>query len=102
MSEFRTVGRADDVSVGEARAFTVDDKVVAVVRTADDWHAFDNVCTHQGCSLAEGEVEEDIIVCPCHGSEFAMATGEVMNGPADEPVRTFEVRVQGDDLQVAL
>jgi nitrite reductase/ring-hydroxylating ferredoxin subunit len=102
MAEFVTVGKAEDFAVGEARSFEAGGRVVAVARTAEGWHAFDNACTHQLCSLAEGEIEGDIVVCPCHGSEFALATGEVMNGPADEPIRTFEVRVQGDELQVAL
>ena len=102
MAEFRTVGHAEDVPLDEARAFTVDQKVVAVARTKEGWHAFDDTCTHQRCSLSEGEIYEDVIVCPCHGSEFALATGEVMNGPADEPVQTYEVRVEGGELQISI
>jgi nitrite reductase/ring-hydroxylating ferredoxin subunit len=102
MGDFRTVGRADDVPVGEARAFTVDDKVVAVARTSEGWHAFDDTCTHQMCSLAEGEIDDDVVVCPCHGSEFAIATGEVMNGPADESIETYEVRVENGELQISV
>jgi nitrite reductase/ring-hydroxylating ferredoxin subunit len=102
VAEFVTVGRADDVSVGDTRAFDAGGTVVAVARTERGWHAFDDTCTHQSCSLSEGEIEGGIIMCPCHGSEFDLTTGEVMNGPADEPIRTYEVRVEGDDLQISI
>jgi 3-phenylpropionate/trans-cinnamate dioxygenase ferredoxin subunit len=101
MAEFVTVGRAEDVPVGEARAFDASGRVVAIARTEEGWYAFDDVCTHQGCSLADGEIEGHIVICPCHGSEFDLATGEVMNGPADEPIRTYEVRTEDDQLQVS-
>src|SRR5206468_2076979 len=83
MGEFVKVARVSDVPVGEARSFDVRGRVIAVARTGDAWFAFDDTCTHRMCSLGEGEVDGDVIVCPCHGSEFSLATGEPMNGPAD-------------------
>jgi 3-phenylpropionate/trans-cinnamate dioxygenase ferredoxin component len=100
MEEYVTVARVDDVPVGEARAFDVGGTVVAVARTEDAWYGIDDTCTHRQCSLAEGEIDDGIVTCPCHGSEFALSTGEVMNGPADEPVRTFEVLVEGEEVRV--
>jgi 3-phenylpropionate/trans-cinnamate dioxygenase ferredoxin subunit len=97
-----TVGRVEDVPVGEARAFDAGTTAVAVARTDEGWYAFDDTCTHMGCSLAEGEIEGGAVVCACHGSEFELATGEVLNGPADEPVHTYEVTVEGDEIKVIL
>jgi 3-phenylpropionate/trans-cinnamate dioxygenase ferredoxin component len=101
VAQFVTVGKADEVPEGEARSFDVGGKAVAVARVNGSWFAFDDTCTHRHCSLSEGEIWEDAIACPCHGSEFALATGEVMNGPATEPVQSYEVRVEGDELQVS-
>ena len=101
MAEFVTVGTPDDVPEGEARAFEVDGRAVAVARVDGSWFAFDDTCTHRQCSLSEGEIWGDVIMCPCHGSEFSLATGEVMNGPADDPIRSYEVRVEGEELQVS-
>jgi 3-phenylpropionate/trans-cinnamate dioxygenase ferredoxin component len=102
MAEFVTVGSVTEVPEGEAHAFEVNGKAVAVVRVGEEWYAFDDQCTHRACSLAEGELDEAVIMCPCHGSEFDVTTGDVMNGPADDPVATYEVRVEGDSIQVSV
>ncbi|HKJ11591.1 MAG TPA: Rieske (2Fe-2S) protein [Ornithinimicrobium sp.] len=60
--------------------------------------AFDATCPHQGCSVSEfvdGELK-----CPCHGSRFDPATGEVLGGPATTGLQTKSVSVEGDDLVV--
>jgi Rieske Fe-S protein len=69
---------------------------VVVVRDADGVHAFSAVCTHQGCLVSS--VADGAISCPCHGSVFDAATGEVTEGPATAPLAAVEVTVQGDDV----
>lgn len=102
MAEFRTVGRTADIGEGELRAFDVEGRPVAVAHLDGGWYAFDDVCTHRQCSLAEGELDGREVECPCHGSRFDVTTGEVRNGPATEPVETFQVRAEGDEIQVAV
>jgi 3-phenylpropionate/trans-cinnamate dioxygenase ferredoxin subunit len=102
VAEFVTVGKPEDVPDGEPKAFDVGERVVTVVKLEDGYFAFDDECTHRQCSLAEGELEERSIVCPCHGSEFDVRTGEVLTPPAVQPLRIFEVRVDGGDLQIAV
>ena len=102
MAEFHTLAKAVEVGDGEVQAFDVGDRTVAVAHVADDWYAFDDTCTHRGCSLSDGEVEGTSIVCMCHGSEFDMESGDVLQGPAVEPLDVFEIRVEDEDIQVAL
>jgi len=102
MAEFVTVARVDEVPEGEARSSDVRGTRVAVAHADGSWFAFDDTCTHRQCSLSEGEIWDDVVMCPCHGSEFALATGEVMNGPAEDPVQTYEVRIEGDEVQVSV
>ena len=54
-----------------------------------------DACTHQGCSLADGTVDERAVTveCPCHGSVFDIETGEPVEGPAEDPVPIFEARI---------
>ena len=73
---------------------------IAVANVEGTYYAFDDTCTHRQCSLAEGELDGTTIVCACHGSEFDIATGEVLNGPALEPVASYEVRVEDGGIQV--
>ena len=60
-----------------------------------------DACTHAGCAFSrDAALEAGVIVCNCHGSEFDLRTGEVLRGPAEDPVRTFAVRVHDDQLEV--
>jgi nitrite reductase/ring-hydroxylating ferredoxin subunit len=100
MAEFAAVSRAGDLGEGEMRAFEVRGTKIAVANVGGAFHAFDDTCTHVGCSLAEGDLEETTVICPCHGSEFDVTSGAVLQGPAREPVATYETRVEGDNLEV--
>lgn len=100
MAEFQAVSRADDLKEGEMRAFDVRGTKIAVANVAGEFHAFGDTCTHMQCSLAEGDLEETTVICPCHGSEFDVTSGEVLRGPAREPVGSFEVQVEGGNLEV--
>jgi nitrite reductase/ring-hydroxylating ferredoxin subunit len=62
--------------------------------------AFDDVCTHQECSLGEGELDGTTVTCPCHGSQFEVTSGAVLRGPALRPVRSRAIQIQGEDVLV--
>ncbi|HZM53730.1 MAG TPA: Rieske 2Fe-2S domain-containing protein [Acidimicrobiales bacterium] len=78
------VGPASSVPVGGSASFTdpaSGDPALVVQQTAGDFVAFDAVCPHAGCTVAY-QPSAKIIACPCHGSTFDAATGNVLNGPA--------------------
>src|SRR3712207_2051620 len=100
MAEFEVVARADDLKEGDMRAFDVRGTKIAVANVAGTFYAFGETCTHRECSLAEGDLEETTVTCPCHGSEFDVVSGQVLRGPARVPVGSFEVRVEGGNLEV--
>lgn len=100
MAEFVPVGKASEISEGGLRAFDVGGTRVAVANVGGTLHAFSNTCTHKQCSLADGELDGTTVTCPCHGSQFEVTTGSVLNPPAVEPVRTYVVRVEGDELHI--
>lgn len=84
-----------DVPVGGAVSVTTagGDKVVVAQPEAGRVVAFSAICTHQGCTVAP---EGDRLNCPCHGSVFEAFTGAVVNGPADEPLPEFPVKLEAD------
>src|SRR5215216_2640647 len=94
MAEFVAVSRADDIEEGSMRVFEVGGNAIAIANVDGTFYAFDDTCTHMGCSLAEGDLEETTVICPCHGSEFDVRSGAVLQGPAREPVKTYETRVE--------
>lgn len=102
MSEFTSVAKSGDIDTGEVEAFEVGGERVAVTRVEESFYAFSDICTHARCSLAEGDVDGTTVTCPCHGSQFDVTTGAVLNPPATEPVRVFPVRVEKGEIQVEL
>jgi 3-phenylpropionate/trans-cinnamate dioxygenase ferredoxin subunit len=99
---FRRVASVAEVPEGELRAYDLPTGRVAVAHVENDLFAFGDECTHEGCSLSEGQLggNEDTVVCPCHGSEFDLRTGEPTQGPAEDPVQVFPVRVDDGWIEI--
>ncbi|HEY8224566.1 MAG TPA: Rieske (2Fe-2S) protein [Pyrinomonadaceae bacterium] len=94
------IENAKDVPAGEMRVFDVAGIKVNVASAGGHLHAFDDTCTHRGCSLAKGKLDGTTVTCPCHGSQFDVTSGAVLRGPAQRPVRSRVVQVDGEDLLV--
>jgi 3-phenylpropionate/trans-cinnamate dioxygenase ferredoxin component len=95
-------GKASDLVPGRVRLVTgPDDQRLAVCNVDGAYYAIEDVCTHDGGSLDQGELEGDEIECPRHGARFDVRTGRATLMPAVMPVQTFAVRVEGDDLFVS-
>lgn len=69
---------------------------VAVFNVNGSFCATQDECTHQQGPLSEGELEGTTVTCPYHFSQFNVCTGEVLRGPAKEPLKTYRVVVEGD------
>jgi nitrite reductase/ring-hydroxylating ferredoxin subunit len=80
------------------RVFNVAGTNVNVTNAGGRLYAFDDTCTHLGCSLAKGHLAGTVVTCACHGSQFDVRTGAVLRGPAQKPVRSRTVQVVGEDL----
>lgn len=100
MAEFVAVSRVENLEEGDMRAFDVRGTKIAVANVDGAFYAFGDTCTHMACSLAGGDLEETTVICPCHGSEFDVRSGDVLQGPAREPVETYETRVEDGSLEV--
>lgn len=102
MGDFVSVGPTSDLSDGHMKAYVVDGTKIGIAQVGESLHAFGNVCTHQGCPLTKGKLNGTTVTCVCHGSEFDVTSGAVLEGPAKEPVPSYPAQVQGNDIQVRL
>ncbi len=96
------VGHASDVPAGRAEVFDVEDRKIAVFRLEDGFYAIEDICTHDGGPLAEGEIEDHEVICPRHGARFDIKTGTALTLPAVTPVESYPVRVDGNELYIGL
>ncbi|MBV9714390.1 MAG: Rieske (2Fe-2S) protein [Solirubrobacterales bacterium] len=83
---------AAQLQSGKPTRVVVGDTPVLLLRDADLIFAIHDRCSHRGCSLSEGQVDGEEIVCPCHGSRFDRRDGSVRHGPATGPQPAFQVR----------
>ena len=97
---FVKVGTRSDVPPGTARVYAVRHREIAVCNVEGELYAIDDVCTHDGAPLDQGEVIGFEIECPRHGARFDVRSGDVTEAPAVLPVDTFPVRLTGDDIEV--
>lgn len=100
MAQVVAVAKTSDVLAGTVRTFDVGGKSIAIANVNGKFYAVDNVCTHDGGPLGEGQVYEESVECPRHGARFDVKTGRAVALPAVVPVRTYPVSVEGEDIKV--
>jgi 3-phenylpropionate/trans-cinnamate dioxygenase ferredoxin subunit len=99
-AEIATSTKASTIRPGALALIEIAGRRIAVANVDGVFYAFDDTCTHEQCSLAEGDLEGTKVICACHGAEFDLRTGAVLAPPAKEPLRTYPVRVADDVLQI--
>ncbi len=99
MSEHR-VARLSDLAPGSATRIEVSGSELLLCNVAGTVYCVEDVCTHDGAPLDQGELEGKCIVCPRHGATFDVTTGDALTLPAVVPLMTFAVRIDGDDVFV--
>lgn len=97
------VASENDVAPGSVKVVEADGKSLALGHCEDGtWGAIDNVCSHDGGVLGEGELEDCLVECPRHGARFDLLTGAVKALPAVFGVNAYPVRVVGGRVEVDL
>ena len=97
---FVKVAEVGELSPGEMKMVEVGENQILLANVAGNIWACDNICTHAGAPLSEGELDEDQVECPLHGSGFNVVTGEVIGPPAAENLLLFQVTIEGPDILV--
>ena len=97
---FCPVAKALDVEPGKVGVYEVDGQRIALCNVGGTYYAIDDVCTHDGGALDQGELDGFEIECPRHGARFDVRTGKVTALPAFTPVESYPVRVEGDVVEV--
>jgi 3-phenylpropionate/trans-cinnamate dioxygenase ferredoxin subunit len=102
MTTWQSVAKTSDIPPERVAVFQVGDHEVAVCNVQGQFYAIDDLCTHDGGSLDQGELEDSEIECPRHGARFDVRTGAATQLPAFEPVETHDVRLEGETLLVGV
>jgi 3-phenylpropionate/trans-cinnamate dioxygenase ferredoxin component len=102
MLTFVKVATRAELPLGGKKLVEVDGRPIAVFNVDGAFYAIDDVCTHDGGPLAEGELIGCEIECPRHGARFDVRTGRPLCMPAIEPAAVHAIDVRGDEVFVAI
>jgi 3-phenylpropionate/trans-cinnamate dioxygenase ferredoxin subunit len=101
MSELVKVATVDEVPLNGSKLVEVDNVRIALFNLNGEFYAIEDVCTHDGGPLVEGEIVNGHEVrCPRHGARFDIRTGAALSFPAFEPTIAYDVYIQGEDLLI--
>ena len=97
---FQTVAQVSEAPPGTISVHEVDGVRIALCNVNGRFYAIDDVCTHDGGPLDQGELQGNLVECPRHGAKFDVTNGRAVVLPAVRPVQTYKVEVDGDDVKV--
>ena len=92
------VAKIDELPTGKMRRVTIGERRILLANVGGHFYATDDTCTHEDASLSTGFLKGEWVKCPLHGSRFNVCTGEVVDEPAEVNLRTYAVRVDGNDI----
>ena len=98
---FVKVAKVGDVAPGEMTMVKLDRDQILLANVSGNFYAINNMCSHKMGRLAKGRLDDVEVVCPFHQARFSVVTGEALTSPARKSVRTFEVRISGDDVLIS-
>jgi 3-phenylpropionate/trans-cinnamate dioxygenase ferredoxin subunit len=98
--EYSRVATTDEVLPGKMKCVQVHGRRILLANVDGNIFAADDMCTHEDASLCTGSLHGEYVKCPLHGSRFNLRTGQVMEEPADENLRVYPVRLDGNVILV--
>jgi nitrite reductase/ring-hydroxylating ferredoxin subunit len=98
--DFVKVAESKDIGPSSMKAVDVAGEKVCIINIEGNYYAIGNVCTHMGGPLNEGTLEGFEVECPWHGSKFDVRSGQPTKPPARQPVSSYEVKMQDNNILV--
>lgn len=102
MLEFITIAKQADLPPGERIVVEIGRRWIVVFNVEGQFYAVDDDCTHEEFPLSEGALNGYSLECAKHGAQFDIRDGKVLAPPAFVAVKTYEVRVENDEIQLAV
>jgi len=97
------VGKTSEVQDGKLMHITAGGKEIVVTKLDGNYYAMDNVCTHAGADLHEGELSDNELTCPWHGAKWDIKTGNLISFPQKlKPLQSHKISIESDTLYIEI
>ena len=100
--EFIEAGNTNEIKLGKMKRIEAGDKAILVCNVDGEFYAVDDMCTHEDSSLYLGCMKGNLVQCSLHGARFNVKTGEPMEEPAEVPLQTYALKIEGDKILVSV
>ena len=101
MAKFTHVAHISQLPPDSKLLITIKGESIALFNVAGTIYAVEDVCTHDGGPLVEGDLDGYAIECPRHGARFDVRSGQALHMPAFEPIMTYTVKIEGEEILIA-
>jgi len=99
---FVEIAKAGELREGTMKRIDIGGRRILLANVAGRLYAVDDTCTHEEASLSTGVLKGELVKCPLHNSRFNVRTGEALEEPAEEDLRTYPVREEGGRILVGV
>jgi 3-phenylpropionate/trans-cinnamate dioxygenase ferredoxin subunit len=99
---FVEIAKAGELREGTMKRIDIGGRRILLANVAGRLYAVDDTCTHEQASLSTGVLKGELVKCPLHNSRFNVRTGEALEEPAEEDLRTYPVREEGGRILVGV
>jgi len=99
---FIKIGKVNELRPGSMKRVDIDGRRMLLANVNGRFCATDDTCTHEDASLSTGSLRGELVKCPLHGSRFNVCTGEALEEPAEQNLKTYPIRVEGDNILIGL
>ncbi len=100
MGDWVKACKKDDVASGELFSFDHNEKKILLANLDGKLYATDRICTHAEADLSTGMLSEEGVRCPLHLSVFNLQTGEPQNPPAENALKTYNIKINENEVYV--
>lgn len=101
-NNYVTVTTRDQIEENKVNCFRVEDVPIAICKVKDDYFAVHNKCSHADAYLTSGRLRGHKLLCPLHGAIFDVRDGAVLSPPARQPIKSYELKVEGEEIKIKL
>lgn len=102
MGNLIDAAKIGELEPGRAKLVEIEGREIALFNCDGEYYAIDNLCTHVGGPLCEGEIDGYTVICPWHGAEFDIKSGTVLSPPAEENVNSYKVHIDDNFIQIEI
>ena len=96
----KKIAKTSDLAPGSGKVVEAEGETLALFNVEGTLYAIGNTCPHRGGPLGEGSLQGNTVTCPWHGAQFDVKTGKVLGPPAATGVKSYPVRVEGEDVSI--